>query len=83
MPSACPYPKHTGVIWKKCEQCIDITQPKYYGSSVGGDSPVLCINNTKEEDGGVYTIEVHNELGKGTSSEELFVTGGKIRYTAS
>lgn len=25
-------------------------------------------------------IEVQNELGKGTSSEELFVIGGKIRY---
>lgn len=45
------YPKYTSVIWKKGEECIDITQPKYDGSSVGGDSPVLCINNTKEEEG--------------------------------
>lgn len=95
VPSTCPYdcvkiiatvrsyPKHTSVVWKKGEKCIDITQPKYDGSSVVGNCPILCINNTKEEDGDVYTIEVQNEWGKGTSSEELFVIGGKIRYKGS
>lgn len=90
VPSTCPhdcvkiiatvrsYPKHTSVVWKKGERCIDINQPKFDGSSVVGDCPFLCINNTKEEDGDVYTIEVQNEFGKGTSSEELFVIGGKI-----
>lgn len=74
------YPKHTSVIWKKGKELIDITLPKYAGSSDVGDRPVLCINNVKEEDGDVYTIEVQNALGKGTCNEELFVIGGKIRH---
>lgn len=74
------YPKHTSVIWKKGKELIDITLPKYAGSSDVGDRPVLCINNVKKEDGDVYTIEVQNALGKGTCNEELFVIGGKIRH---
>lgn len=38
---------HSSVIWKKGKECIDITQPKYDGSSVGGDSPVLCNWSTE------------------------------------
>lgn len=71
------YPKHTSIIWKKGNKPIDITITKYAGSLDVGDRPALCINNVKEDDGDVYTIEVQNALGKGTCNEELFVIGGK------
>lgn len=71
------YPKHYSVIWKKGNDpiAIDINLPKYAGSSVVGDRPVLCINDTIEDDGDIYTIEVKNQYGIGTSTEELFVIG--------
>lgn len=74
------YPKHDSVIWKKGNDpiAIDINLPKYAGSSVVGDRPVLCINDTIEDDGDIYTIEVENQYGIGTSTEELFVIGGKL-----
>lgn len=75
------------MIWKKGEDPIDITLPKYAGSSVDGDSPVLCINNVEEEDGADYTIEVQNEMGKAIGSRTVQVLGGKINrmsvYTSS
>lgn len=63
------------MIWKKGEDPIDITLPKYTGSSVEGNSPVLCINNVEEEDGDDYTIDVQNEMGKAICSRK--VIGGK------
>lgn len=72
------YPKHNSAIWKKGEDPIDITLPKYAGSSVDGDSPVMCINNVEEEDGADYTIEVQNEKGKAIGSRTVQVLGGKI-----
>lgn len=71
------FPKHHSVLWKKDDDPIDITLPKYKGSSDVGDCPLLCINNIKEEDEAAYTIEVQNECGKGIDTEKLKVIGGK------
>lgn len=72
------FPKHDCVTWKKGEKTIDLSLPKYAGSSDVGDRPVLCINNIEEEDEDVYTIEVRNKLGKGTCSRKMEIIGGKI-----
>lgn len=62
---------------KKGKELIDITLPKYAGSSAVGDRPILCISNIEEEDEDVYTIEVENASGKEICSEKLVVFGGK------
>lgn len=73
------FPKHTRVIWMKGDEEIDITQPKYKGSSDVGDCPLLCINDVNTEDQVEYTIQVYNELGMGMcKSEKLIVIGGKL-----
>lgn len=72
------FPTRYDIIWKKDNQKIYITDPKYEGSENEGNSAVLEINDVKKEDEGTYTIEVHNELGKGESSLELVVVKGKI-----
>lgn len=66
------------MIWKKGKKQINITLPKYAGSSDVGDRPILCITNVEEEDKDVYTIEVQNASGKGICSEKLLVLGGKM-----
>lgn len=76
------FPKHGAVIWKKWEdgknEHIDITHPKYIGSSIVGDCPVLCINNASKGDEDFYSVEVYNALGtRICKSEKLKVTGGK------
>lgn len=73
------YPKHDNVIWKKGkDKEINITQPKYMGSTILGDCPVLCINNASKDDEDIYSVEVSNELGKDVcKSEKLKVIGGK------
>lgn len=65
-------------MWRKGEKTIDLSLHKYAGSSDVSDRPVLCINDVKEEDRDVYTIEVQNEQGKSTCSKKLEVVGGKI-----
>lgn len=72
------FPKNYEIIWKKDNQMLYITDPKYEGSKNDDDFPVLEINNVKKEDEGTYTIEVNNELGKGQSSIKLVVVKGKI-----
>lgn len=72
------YPKFNEVNWKKNNQDIDITDQKYEESITEDGSVVLCINDAKKEDEGIYTIEVHNGMGKGQSSYKLNVIGGKI-----
>lgn len=72
------YPKYEVVNWMKNNQYIDITDPKYEGSITDGGFAVLCINDAKKEDEDIYTFEVHNEMGKGKSSHNLNVIGGKI-----
>lgn len=72
------FPKHDPVIWMKGRYHIDITQPKYKGSSDVGNSPVLCINSLTMEDEDIYSIEANNEIGRGTScTQKLKVYGGK------
>lgn len=73
------FPKHSNVIWTKGkDKQIDITQPKYIGSSIVGDCPVLCINNASKDDEDIYSVEVSNALGKDIcKSEKLKVIGGK------
>lgn len=66
------------VTWMKDNQCIDVTDPKYEGSINDKEFPVLLIKKVKEEDIGVYKIIVCNKLGKGESSEDLEVIGGKF-----
>lgn len=41
-------------------------------------SVVVRINDVRKEDAGTYTIEVHNNYGKGQSSKELKVIGGTV-----
>lgn len=72
------FPKKFEIIWKKDNQKLNITDPKYKGSKNDDSCPVLHINNIKKEDEGTYTIEVNNELGKGQSSTKLVVVKGKI-----
>lgn len=69
-------PVYQKVIWTKDGEKIDINEPKYEGSKKDANSEVLCINDVEEEDGGMYTIEVHNELGKDQSSQELKIIAG-------
>lgn len=74
------FPKHTRVIWMKGDEEIDITRPKYKGSSDIGDCPLLCIHNVNSEDQDEYTVQVYNELGMGKcKSEKLVVIGGKLK----
>lgn len=73
------FPKHTGVIWMKGKEPIDISQPKYIGSLNYGECPVLKINNVKKDDRDIYSIKVSNELGEETCSNgTLEVVGGTL-----
>lgn len=72
------FPTKFEIIWKKDNQKLNITDPKYKGSKNDNRFPVLHINNINKEDEGTYTIEVNNELGKGQSSIKLVVVKGKI-----
>lgn len=72
------FPKKYEFIWKKDNQKLYITDPKYKGSKNDDRNAVLQINEIKKEDEGTYTIEVHNELGQGQSSRKLVVVKGKI-----
>lgn len=72
------FPRYHSVIWKKDEKNIDTTNPKYVTSEDSNKNyAVLCIKSVKKEDGGKYTIEVQNQLGKGQSSQKLDIKGGK------
>lgn len=58
---------------------IDITLPKYDGSTDTGNFPVLCIKNVqKKNDEGTYTIVVHNKLGEGKHNDKLVIIEGMI-----
>lgn len=73
------FPIHTGVIWMKGEEPIDISQPKYIGSLNYGDRFVLQINNVKKEDKKIYSIKVSNEIGEETCSNGILeVVGGTV-----
>lgn len=72
------YPKFTCVIWMKNKKEIDITDPKYEGSSTGDNLSILCINNVDSDDEDVYEVEITNDLGKVYCRSDLLkVTGGK------
>lgn len=73
------FPRKYEFIWKKDNQKLYITDPKYRGSKNDVTFAVLQINKIKKEDEGTYTIEVQNELGQGQSSQKLVVVKGK-RY---
>lgn len=66
------------VNWIKDNQNVDITDTKYEGSKRGGNFAVLCINDVKENDEAIYTIEVSNELEKVKRSQKLVVIRGRI-----
>lgn len=71
------FPKKYEITWKKDNQKLNTTDPKYKGTKNDDRHPVLHINNIKKEDEGIYTIEVNNEMGKGQSSITLVVVKGK------
>lgn len=76
--------KHTFTKWKRGDNIIDITKPKYEGSSNVGYCPVLCINNVSKEDEDVYSIHVRNEWGyTPLSYKKLVVTGSKCHLFSS
>lgn len=64
------------VIWVKHDQDINIPHQKYEAVIDKKGSAVLRINNLKREDVGTYTVEVHNEFGKGQSSQKLEIIRG-------
>lgn len=64
------------VIWVKHDQDINIPHQKYEAVIDKKGSAVLRINNLKREDVGTYTVEVHNEFGKGQSSQILEIIRG-------
>lgn len=73
------FPQHDRVTWKKNREKIDITLPKYDGSTDIGNSPILCIKNVqKRNDEGIYTIIVHNKLGEGNDKSKLVIIEGMI-----
>lgn len=71
------FSNHQNVLWKKGNQQINIDNSKYDGSTKSGNNPVLCINDVKEEDNGLYTIEVDTPSGIIPSSQTLEVLKGK------
>lgn len=74
------FPKHESVKWMKGKKYIDITQPKYEGSTDIGDSPILCINHIDRGDAARYKIKVHNDVGTSTCKiKKLEVNGGNIK----
>lgn len=63
------FPQHDRVTWKKNREKIDITLPKYDGSTDIGNSPILCIKNVrKRNDEGIYTI-----IGEGNDNSKLVI----------
>lgn len=74
------FPKHDRMVWLKNKyEKIDISQPKFNGSLVIGDTPVLCINDVDESDNAIYELVVHNEFGEEVSNEvQLRVIGSNI-----
>lgn len=75
--------KDTSTMWMKGDEIIDITKSKYSGSSVVGNSPVLCSNNVSKEDEDVYTIYVRNEWDETSPKWRLVVTGSKCHIFGS
>lgn len=74
-------PKYRRVIWIKDDQNIDLTDTKYKGSKCDGKFALLCINDVKENDEAIYTIEVSNELEKEEkvkSSQKLVVIKSRV-----
>lgn len=66
-------------LGRKTKKKIDITLPKYDGSTDTGNFPVLCIKNVqKKNDEGTYTIVVHNKLGEGKYNDKLVIIEGMI-----
>lgn len=66
------------VIWVKHDQDIHTPHRKYEVTIDKNSYVVLYINNAKKEDAGTYTVEVHNNCGKGQSSQKLEVIRGII-----
>lgn len=64
------------VIWVKHDQDINSPHRKYEVTIDKKGSAILYIKNVKNEDVGTYTVEVHNEFGKGQSSQKLEVIRG-------
>lgn len=72
-------PKATRIVWIKGSTVIDTSLQRHSGSFCDDDKSVLCINNVKKEDEGIYKVEAYNEFGKGDDISEMFkVTGGKM-----
>lgn len=67
------------MFWKKDNQEIDNYNPKYeMNVNKNDDSATLCIKNIKNDDKGIYTIEVQSELGDSHSSQTLVVIEGRV-----
>lgn len=68
------------VIWVKHDQDINSPHRKFEVIVDKKGSAVLRINNLKKEDFGTYTVEVHNEFGKGQSSQKLEIIRGILHF---
>lgn len=68
------------VIWVKHDPDINIPHRKYEVVIDKKGSAVLRINNLKREDVGTYEVEVHNQFGKGQSSQKLEVIRGILHF---
>lgn len=64
--SSCPCPD--GVEWQKSNDgktfdCINISQPTYYGSSCNPESPLLLIPKVSPKDRLYYRLQLWNKIG--------------------
>lgn len=79
-------PSLDGVKWQKSLdgvtfKCIDITKPRYYGSSIKPKAPSLVIPKTTFEDAFHYRLFVWNKIGEHVSNTlRLNVTGSMYLF---
>jgi hypothetical protein len=78
--TACPLPE--GVSWQKSSdevkfETIDVKKPKYFGSSLDPNNPVLFFTKATFDDKLYYRLLVWNKIGQCVSNTvHLNVTGG-------
>lgn len=85
---SCPPPD--GVKWQKSTEsdndnfeCIDLDDPKYYGSSLDPESPKLVITKTTFEDMLRYRLFIWNTIGEGFSNITPLNVTGSMTFAVS
>ncbi|VDI15448.1 Hypothetical predicted protein, partial [Mytilus galloprovincialis] len=65
------YPEPISVLWKRDGVNLNVSVPKYNGSTI--TEPSLTIFNTDQSDSGTYICAVVNKIGIGYSSEIVLI----------